>query len=194
MADLRKRPLLKVGALLLSICCLCISGCSSSPTVQTVGELSAPLRASPDTSIFGPRSGTKSYDVMQVTVTNMSSHVVTVTNISVNTSGAIDVTGTYLVTTQPGYSAPPEGVSMTPFTLNGKPVSLRSLPMHLNPGEEASILVRAHLDDATAVGDIESVTLTYEVGSSTYMTTYLMPTLLCAGPAGSGQCHDNVES
>lgn len=186
--------MLKASALILCFSCICIAGCSSSPKVQTVGELSAPLRASPDTSIFGPHSGTKSYDVMQVTVSNTSGHVVNVTNFSANTSGAIDVTGTYLVTTQPGYSAPPEGVSMTPFTLKGKPVSLHSLPMHLNPGGEASILVRAHLDDATAVGDIESVTLTYDLGSSTYLTTYLMPTLLCAGPAGTGQCHDNVES
>jgi hypothetical protein len=180
MADLRKRSLLKAGALLLAFSCICLAGCGSSPTVQTIGELSAPLRANPDTSIFGPHSGTKSYDDMQVTVTNRSSHAVTVTKFSVDTSGAIDVTGTYLVTTQPGYSSPPAGISMTPFTLDGKPVSLRSLPTHLNPGEEASILVRAHLDDATAVGDIESVTLTYKLGSATYLTTYLMPTLLCA--------------
>jgi hypothetical protein len=154
-----------------------------------VNELKAPLFANPDTSIFGPDAGTTSYDDAQVVVTNHAAAPATITGAAVRTEGDIRLTGVYLLTARRGSPDPPSGVTVSPLTVpDGQPVVVHRPPVRVPTGAADTVLVRAHLSRSGGVGLIESVTLTYRITSQAYVTTYRMPTVLCAGPATGRRC------
>jgi hypothetical protein len=179
------------GALLVSgaLAALLLNGCGSSPFVVSVNELKAPLSANPDTSIFGPNAGTQSYDDAQIVVTNHAPSTATITHLAVRTEGEIRVTGVYLVASQGGSSGPQDGVAPSPLTLpDGTPVVLHRVPVNIPAMGGDTVLVRAHVTASGGVGLIESATLAYRIKSKPYVTTCLMPTVLCAGPATGSRC------
>jgi hypothetical protein len=101
-------------------------GCRSSQAVVSVDELKAPLFANPDTSIFGPNAGTKSYDDAQIVMTDHAAQSATIARVALQREGAIGITGVFLVAPQGGATEPPAGVEVTPFlSSNGTPVKVR---------------------------------------------------------------------
>ena len=172
----------------ISAAAIVLSACSSTPTVSSVNQLDAPLFANPDTSVFGPDVGTRSYDDVQVTISNHTQNPATITRAVVQSKGAVDVTGVYILAPQGRPPSTPNGVEETPFKWSGRPLVLLRTPVTVAGGELDSVLVRAHLRSANDVGVIESVTLDYAILSRHYVTKYLMTTVLCGGAAGAPDC------
>jgi hypothetical protein len=172
----------------ISAAAIVLSACGSTLPVASVNQLDAPLFANPDTSVFGPNVGTKSYDDVQVTVSNHTRNTATITSAVVQSKGAVDVTGVYILAPQGDPPSTPNGIEETPFQSSGRPVVLLRTPVTVAGEMIDSVLVRAHLRSASGVGVVESVTLDYTILSRHYVTKFLMTTVLCGGAAGAPNC------
>jgi hypothetical protein len=146
------------------------------------------LWANPDTTIFGPNVGYKSYDVAMVSIRNRSKSAISILGDEVDHTAKIDVTGVFFLPPEGPSHEAQCGVEQSPFKTDGIVDKTLVPPLKISENNVYCVLVRIHLTAPGSAGIVRSVALQYAVNGNSFYTKYLMPAVLCFGSRLTATC------